>query len=195
MLKNWCFWTVVLEKTLESPLDSKEIQPVSPKGSQSWVYIGRTDAEVEAAILWPPDCEESIHWKRPRCWKRLKAEGEEGSRGWHGWRASLTQWTWVWAKSRRYWLTRKPGLLQSMGSQRVRHNLATEQLQQRHIFTRTSTWKSIYFSKNNTKGPNWKPCSVGKDTSSSWVLYFNLCLSSSVWPLKSLPSFSAVTFE
>ena len=53
--KNWCFWTVVLEKTLESPLDCKEIQPVHPKGDQSWVFIGRTDAEVETAVLWPPD--------------------------------------------------------------------------------------------------------------------------------------------
>ena len=54
-LKNWCFWTVVLEKTLESPLDCKEIQPVHPKGNQSWIFIGRTDAEVETPILWPPD--------------------------------------------------------------------------------------------------------------------------------------------
>ena len=53
--KNWCFWTVVLEKTLESPLDSKKIQPVHPKGNQSWIFIGRTDAEAEAPILWPPD--------------------------------------------------------------------------------------------------------------------------------------------
>ena len=55
VLKNWCFWTVVLEKTLESPWDCKEIQPVNPKGNQSWIFIGRTDAEVEAPILWPPD--------------------------------------------------------------------------------------------------------------------------------------------
>ena len=55
VLKNWCFWTVVLEKTLESPLDCKEIQPVNPKGNQSWILIGRTDAEAETPILWPPD--------------------------------------------------------------------------------------------------------------------------------------------
>ena len=54
-LKNWCFWTVVLEKALESPLDCKEIQPVHPKGNQSWIFIGKTDAEAETAILWPPD--------------------------------------------------------------------------------------------------------------------------------------------
>ena len=55
MLKNWCFWTVVLEKTLESPLDCREIQPANPKGSQSWIFIGRTDAEAETPVLWPPD--------------------------------------------------------------------------------------------------------------------------------------------
>ena len=61
--KNWCFWTVVLEKTLESPLDCKEVQPVHPKGDQSWVFIGRTDAKAETPILWPPDAK-LTHWKR-----------------------------------------------------------------------------------------------------------------------------------
>ena len=68
---------MVLEKTLESPLDSKEIQPVHPKGDQSWVFIGRTDVEAETPILWPPDNKELTYLKRPRCWERLKA-GEEG---------------------------------------------------------------------------------------------------------------------
>ena len=63
--KNWCFWTVVLEKTLESPLDSKEIQPVHPKGNQSWVFIGRTDAEAETPILWPPDAKSQLIGKDP----------------------------------------------------------------------------------------------------------------------------------
>ena len=61
--KNWCFWTVVLEKTLESPLDCKEIQPVHPKGDQSWVFIGRTDVEAETPILWPPDVNNWLIWK------------------------------------------------------------------------------------------------------------------------------------
>ena len=61
--KNWCFWTVVLEKTLESPLESKEIQPVHPKGNQSWIFIGRTDAEAETPILWPPDAKNLLIWK------------------------------------------------------------------------------------------------------------------------------------
>ena len=92
--KNWGVWTVVLEKTLESPLDCKEIQPVHRKGNQSWIFIGRTDAEAETPIL---GCEELTHWKRPWCWERLKAGGEGDDRGWDGWMASPTRWTWVWA--------------------------------------------------------------------------------------------------
>ena len=84
--KNWCFWTVVLEKTLESHLDSKEIQPVLPKGDQSWVFSGRIDAEADSNILatW---CEELTHYKRPWCWERLKVGGEGVDRGWDGWMA------------------------------------------------------------------------------------------------------------
>ena len=97
--KHWCFWTVVLEKTLESPLDCKEIQPVHPKGDQSWVFIGRTDVEAETPNTLAIWCKELTHWKRPWCWERLKV-GEEGdNRGWDGWMASSTQWTWVWANS------------------------------------------------------------------------------------------------
>ena len=92
--KNWCFWTLVLEKTLESPLDSKEIQPVHPKGDQSWVFFGRTDAEGETPILWPPDAK---NWliKKTLMLERLKAGGEGDDRGWDGWMASPTQWTWI----------------------------------------------------------------------------------------------------
>ena len=89
--ENWWFWTVVLEKTLESPLDCKEIHPVHPKGNQSWILIGRTDAEAETPVLWPPDAKKLTHLKRPWCWERLKAGGEGGNRGWDGWMASLTQ--------------------------------------------------------------------------------------------------------
>ena len=116
LLKNWCFGTVVLEKTLESPLDCKVIKPAHPKGNQSWIFIGRTDAEAEAPILCP------THWKRPWFWQRLKAGGEGDDRGWDGWVASLTQWIWVWANSRRWWRTGKPGMRQSMQLQRVRHH-------------------------------------------------------------------------
>ena len=86
-LKNWCFWTVVLEKTLESPLDSKEIQPVHPKEDQSWIFIGRTDAEAETAILWPPDVKNWLIWKDPGAGKdwRWVAKGttEDEMVGWH----------------------------------------------------------------------------------------------------------------
>ena len=123
--KNWCFWIVVLEKTLRNPLDCKEIKPVNPKGNQPWIFIGRTDAEAETPILWPPDAE-STYWERPCYWERLRARGEEANRGWDGQMASLTQWTWVWANARRWWRTGKPGELQSMRLQRVRHDWATE---------------------------------------------------------------------
>ena len=125
-LKNWCFWTVVLEKALESPLDCKEIQPVHPKGDQSWVFNGGTDVEAETPIFWPPDVESWLIWKKPWCWERTRA-GEEGDdREWDGWMASLTQWTWVWANSRSWWWTGRSGMLQFMGSQRVGHSWATE---------------------------------------------------------------------
>ena len=81
--KNWFFWFVVLEKTLERPLDCKEIKPVHPKGNQLWIFIGRTDAEAEAPILWPPDAE-LTHWKRPWFWERLRTAREGDDRGWDG---------------------------------------------------------------------------------------------------------------
>ena len=109
-LKNWCFWTVVLEKTLESPLDWEEIQPVHPKGNQSWIFIGRTDAKAEAPKLWPPDAKSRLI-RRPWCRERLKAGGQGDDRGWAGWTASPTQWTWVWARSGRWWRTGRPGVL------------------------------------------------------------------------------------
>ena len=85
--KNWCFWILVLEKTLESPLDCKEIQPVHPKGDQSWVFIGRTDVEVETLILWPADAKSWLIWKDPDAGKdqRQKEIGvaEDEMVGWH----------------------------------------------------------------------------------------------------------------
>ena len=123
----------MLGKTLESPLDCKEIQPVHPKGDQSWVFIGRTNVKAETPILswsllkfntllklqyllatW---CEELTHLKRPWCWEGLRAGGEGDYRGWDGCMASLTQWTWVWVDSRSWWWTGRPGVLRFMGSQ------------------------------------------------------------------------------
>ena len=98
VLRNWCFQIVVLQKTLEGPLDCKEIKPVNPKGNKSWIFTGRTDAEAEAPILWPPN-EKS--WLTGKDWERLRARGEEVNRKWNGWMASPSQWTWIWANSGR----------------------------------------------------------------------------------------------
>ena len=106
--KNWCFWTVVLEKILESPLDCKEIQPVPPKVNQSWIFVGKTDTEAETPILWPPDVKNWRIWKKPWCWEGLGAGGEGNDRRWDGWMASLTQWTWVWACPGSWWWTGRP---------------------------------------------------------------------------------------
>ena len=124
--KNWCFWTVVLEKTLEDPLDCKEIQPVHPKGYQSRVFIGRTDVWSWNSNTLATWCEELTYLKRSWCWKRLKAGGEGNDRWWDGWMASLTRQTWVWIGSRNWWWTGNPVVLQSMGSQRVGHDWVTE---------------------------------------------------------------------
>ena len=124
--KNWCFWTVVLEKTFENPLACKEIQPIYPKGNQSWIFIGMTDAEAEAPILWPPDVKNWLIGKDPDAEKDWRPEEkwttEDEMVGWE----SSTQWTWVWASSRSGWWIGKPGLLLSMGSQIVDYNWVTE---------------------------------------------------------------------
>ena len=119
--KNWHFWTVVLAKTLESPLDCKKIQPVNPKGNQSWMFIGRTDVEAETPILWLPDVKNWLIGKDPdagKDWRQEKGMTEHGD----GWMASPTQWTWIWASSKSWWWTGKPGMLQSIRSQRVGHD-------------------------------------------------------------------------
>ena len=110
-LKNWCFWIVVLEKTLESPLDCKMIHPVHPKGNQSWIFIGRTDAEAETP--------------RPWSWERSKVGWEGDDRGWDGWMASPTQWRWAWVNSRSWWWTGRPACC-SPWVRRVEHDWATE---------------------------------------------------------------------
>ena len=96
--KNWWFWIVVLEKTLQSPLVCKEIKPVNPKGNQLWIFTGRTDAEVP--VLWPPDVKSQLIGK-DWCWERLRAGREGGGRGWNGKIAPPCQRTWIWANSGR----------------------------------------------------------------------------------------------
>ena len=94
--KDCCFWTAILENTLKSPLECKEIKPVNPKGNQSWIYIGRTDAEFEVPVFCPLDWKRWLTRKVPDAGK-IKGRAEGDYRGRDGWMASLTQWTWVWA--------------------------------------------------------------------------------------------------
>ena len=112
-----------VEETLESPLDCKEIQPVHPKGNQYWIFTGRTDTDAEAPVLWPPDSKNWVIGKDPGAWKDWRWE-EKGTT--EDEMASPTWWTWVWVSSGSWWWTGKLGVLQSMGSQRVIHDWATE---------------------------------------------------------------------
>ena len=125
VLKNWCFWIVVLENTLESPLDCKQIQPVHSKGDQSWVFIGRTDAKVETPIVWPPHVKSWLIGKNSdagRDWRQEeKGMTEDEMAGWHH---QLDAWVWV--NSGSWWWTGRPGVLRFMGSQRVGHDWETE---------------------------------------------------------------------
>ena len=126
VLRNWCFWTVVLEKTLESPLDCKEIQPVHGcSGDQSWVFFGRTDAKAKTPVLWPPHAKSWLIGKDSdagRDWgQEEKGTTENEMAGWHH---GLD--TWVWVNSGSWWWTGRPGVLWFTGSQRVGHDWATE---------------------------------------------------------------------
>ena len=124
-LKNWCFWTMVLEKTLESL--GLHGDPTSPSWRRSvlgvhwkdWCWSWNSNT---LATSW----EELTHWKRPWCWGGLGVGGEGVGRGWDGWMASSTRWTWVWVNSGSWWWTGRPGVLRFMGSQRFRHDWMTE---------------------------------------------------------------------
>ena len=137
MPKNWCFWTVVLEKTFESPLDCKEIQPVHPKGGLSWLFIGRTDVEAEAPILWPPDVKSWLIWKDPDDGKdrgqEEKGTTEDEMVGWHHW---LNGHEFEWTPGVGDGQGRLVCCMQFMGSQRVRLDWATEMKE----------WMKLFFS-------------------------------------------------
>ena len=118
-------WTVALEKILESPLYCKKVKPVNPKGNQFWVFIGRIDTEAESLIFWPPNMK---NWLTGKDFDTGKNEGRKRiQQRQGGWMASLTKSTWVWASSKRWWRTGKPGVLQSMGLKRVGHDWVTDQ--------------------------------------------------------------------
>ena len=123
--KNWWFQTVVLEQTLESPSYSKEIKPVNLKGNQFWIFTGRTNTEAEAPILWPPDAKNGLIWKDLDAWKGWRQE-EKGTTedemvGCHHWLHGHE-----FEQTLGHRGTGRPGMLQSVGSQRVRHNWAAE---------------------------------------------------------------------
>ena len=122
--RNWCLWTVVLEKTLESPLDCKEIQPVHSEGDHPWNLFGRNDAKVETLVFCPPHAKSWLTGKDSdagRDWgQEEKGMTEDEMAGW------MTRWMWVWVNSGSWWWTGRPGVLRFMGSRRVGHNWATE---------------------------------------------------------------------
>ena len=124
-LKNWCFWTVVLEKTLESPWTARRsnqsiLKEISPEYSLQGLILSWNSNTL---VTW---CKVLTHWKRPWCWERLKAGGEGDGKAWDGWMASPPQRTWVWVSSRSWWWTGSLGVLQSMESQWVGHDWATK---------------------------------------------------------------------
>ena len=123
--KNWCFWTMVLEKTLESPLDCKEIQPVHPRGISPEYSLEGLMLKLKLQYFGHL-MRRTYSLEKPWCWETLKAGGEGDDRGWNGWMASANQCTWVWASSGSWWWTGKPGVLQPMGLQRIWHNWVTE---------------------------------------------------------------------
>ena len=139
VLKNWCFSTVVSEKTLESPLDCKEIQSVHPK-DQSWVFIERTDIEAETPILWPPDAKRWLIWKDPDAGKdwRRRRRGQQRMRWLDGVADSRTL---VWVNCGSWFWTGRSGMLQSMGSQGVGHDWATELNWTRHYQKKNSKFE------------------------------------------------------
>ena len=131
----------------ESPLDHKEIKPVNPKGNQSWIFMGRTNAEAETPILWPPDAKNWLIWEDPDAGKDWRQEEkgmtEDEMVVW----PSPTQWTWVWVNSGSWWWTGRPGVLQSMGSQ-------------------SRTWLSYWTNWTELK---WK--TMFRNRSASWLLF------------------------
>ena len=146
--KNWCFWTVLLEKTLESPLDCKEIQTVHSKGDQSSVFIGRTDAEAETPILWSPHEKSWLTGKDSdagRDWgQEEKGMTEDEMAGWHH---RLDGWVWVNFGS--WWWTGRPGVLRFIGLQIVGHNWATE-------LNWTFFWNLLKKIRNLKSSNQWK---------------------------------------
>ena len=184
------FWSVVLEKTPECPLDCKGIKAVNPKGNQPWTFTGRTDAEADASILWPPDAKSWLIGNVPDAGKDWRQEEkgmtEDEVAGCHHClngrefeqapMSSLSQWTWVWASSKRWWRTGEPGVLQSMGMQSHTQlsDWMTEQQQYRPWLQR-SDWIQGQVIKSHGRTLIWKAacsiCSGHKDDFSGKVMH------------------------
>ena len=141
-------------QSLKSPLDCKEIQPIHPKGIQSWIFIGRTDAWSWNSNTLATWCEELTHWKRPWCWERLKAGGEGDDRGWDGWMASSTQWTWVLVGSMSWWWTGRPGVFAVHGAAKSK--------------TRPSDWTELRDFAGSISGKE-RICLAMQETSATWI--------------------------
>ena len=155
-LKNWCFWTVVLEKTLENPLDCKEIQPDHPKGDKSWVFIGRTDVEAETSILWAPNVNNWLIWKDPdagKAWgQEEKEKTEDEMVGWH---PRLKGHGFVWTLG--FCWTGRPGVLQFMGSQsQTRLNDWTDWITHWKRFNTIGSWFHSFRNMMYYKELLWK---------------------------------------
>ena len=160
VLKNWCFWTVVLEKIFESSLNCKEIQPVHPKGNSP-------EYSLEGLML---KLKLQYFGQRPWCWERLNVRGEGDGRGWDGWMASPTRWIWVWVSSGSWWWTGKPGVLQSTGLQsQIQLSNWTELNWTSHITTSSSDPLASLL-----EGPLW----------SHWVInYPHSCINYADFPV------------
>ena len=149
--KNWWFSTVVLEKTLGVPWTARRsnqsiLMEISPEYSLEGLML-KLKLQYSGHLMWRAEKTlKRTHLKRPWYWERLNAWGDGEDRGWNGWMASPTQWTWIWVSSRSWWWTGRPGMLQSVGSQRVGHNWATEM-----------NWTELnQRRKRNKKNPNCK---------------------------------------
>ena len=152
--KNWCFWTVVLDKTLERPLDSKEIQLVHSKGNESEYSLEGLMLKLKLQYFGHL-MRRADSLEKTLMLGKIEGGGEGDDRGWDGWMASPTQWTWVWVNSGSWWWTGRPGMLWFMGLQRVRHNWATEL-----NWTEPCNYFGFIFSHLNLIIPVYSLCSL-----------------------------------
>ena len=177
-----------VEKTIESPLDCKEIQPIHPRRNQSWIFIHWKDWcwswNSNTLATW---CEELTHLKRPWCWERLRA-GEGDDRGWEGWMASPTQWTWVWVNSGSWRWTGRPGMLRFIGSQRIGYDWTTEL---NWTILHSATW---WFPSAITAGQQ-KPRGRGTSSNERKQSFEDHCMKEIKWLIEKNSSFCGMAIN